>query len=285
MQPGTIDAVQFFSASTARLESGDAPAVVFSTLGNRNLKPERSTELELGVDGTFWDNRVTTEITYYNKTSKDALISRVLPPSLGIGATARLENLGEVTNKGVEALITAKVFERNAFGWDITLNGSTNANKLVTLGGVPTIVSSSTQQQREGYPLNGWWSRGLTSYGDKNGDGLIAYNPDPNLSEIVVSDTNVYLGNPLPRYELSVTNGFELLRHTLRLSGMIDYKGDFKIYNNTERIRCASRNNCSGLLNPRHRRSSRRAPRRFVITPRRRSPASSAMATSFASAS
>ena len=77
VQPGTIDAVQYFSATTARRESGDAPAVVFSTLGNRNLKPERSTELELGVDGTFWNNRLSTEITYYNKSSKDALISRV----------------------------------------------------------------------------------------------------------------------------------------------------------------------------------------------------------------
>ncbi|HTE47709.1 MAG TPA: carboxypeptidase regulatory-like domain-containing protein, partial [Gemmatimonadaceae bacterium] len=47
VQPGTTDAVAFFSATTTRLESGDAPAVVFSTLGNRNLKPERSTELEL----------------------------------------------------------------------------------------------------------------------------------------------------------------------------------------------------------------------------------------------
>jgi outer membrane receptor protein involved in Fe transport len=250
VQPGTIDAVQYFSASTARLESGDAPAVVFSTLGNRNLKPERSTELELGLDGTFWDNRVTTEFTYYNKTSKDALISRVLPPSLGIGATARLENLGEVTNKGIEALVTAKLLDRNAFAWDVALNASTNTNKLVTLGGVPTIVSSSTQQQREGYPLNGWWSRGLLSYGDKNGDGLITYNADPNISEIVVSDTAVYLGNALPRYELTMTHGVELFRHSLRISGMLDYKGGFKMYNNTERIRCASRNNCSGLLNP-----------------------------------
>ena len=57
------------------------PAVVFSTLGNRNLKPERSTELELGVDGTFWNSRLSTEFTYYNKSSRDALISRGLPPS------------------------------------------------------------------------------------------------------------------------------------------------------------------------------------------------------------
>jgi TonB-linked SusC/RagA family outer membrane protein len=250
VQPGTIDAVQYFSATTTRLESGDAPAVVFSTLGNRNLKPERSTELEMGVDGSFWGDRLTTELTYYSKSSRDALISRILPPSLGTGATSRLENLGEVTNKGWEALITVRPIERNVFGWDFTLNGSSNINKLVSLGGVPAIVSSSTQQQREGYPLNGWWSRGLLSYGDKNGDGLIVYNADPNLSEITVSDTAVYLGNPLPKYEVSLTNGIDLFSRTVRLSGLIDYKGGFKMYNNTERIRCASRNNCSGLLNP-----------------------------------
>ena len=53
VQPGTTDAVQFYSSTTARGESGDVTGVVFSTLGNRNLKPERSTELELGIDGTL----------------------------------------------------------------------------------------------------------------------------------------------------------------------------------------------------------------------------------------
>ena len=250
VQPGTIDAVQYFSATTTRLESGDAPALVFSTLGNRNLKPERSTELELGVDGTFWDNRITTEITHYNKASRDALISRILPPSLGTGATSRFENLGKVSNTGWEALINAQLIQRDAFGWDITINGATNNNTLDSLGGVPNIISSSTQQQREGYPLNGWWSRGLTSYEDKNGDGLITYNVNPALSEITVTDTAVYLGNPLPRYELSFTNGFDFLQRRLHLGAMIDYKGGFKMYNNTERIRCASRNNCAGLINP-----------------------------------
>ena len=250
VQPGTIDAVQYFSATTTRLESGDATSLVFSTLGNRNLKPERSTELELGVDGTFWDNRITADITHYNKASRDALISRVLPPSLGTGATSRFENLGKVTNSGWEALITAQLIQREAFGWDITLNGATNNNTLDSLGGVPNIISSSTQQQREGYPLNGWWSRAITDYQDKNGDGLITYNANPALSEITVTDTTVYLGNPLPRYELSVTNGLDFLQRRLHLGAMIDYKGGFKMYNNTERIRCASRNNCAGLINP-----------------------------------
>ena len=114
---------------------------------------------------------------------------------------------------------------------------------------MPTIISSSTQQQREGYPLNGWWSRGLTSYGDKNGDGIIAYNADPNLSEITV------IGHRgLPRQSAAEVRdgGDERLRpaeaQRCDRARMVDYKGGFKMYNNTERIRCASRNNCSGLL-------------------------------------
>ncbi len=250
VQPGTIDAVQYFSASTTRLESGDAPAVVFSTLGNVNLKPERSTELEMGIDGTFFSSRLSTELTYYRKASRDALISRVLPPSLGTGATSRFENLGKVSNVGWEFLLNAQMVQRNAFGWDLTVNANANKNTLDSLGGLPNIVSSSTAQQREGYPLNGWWSRGLTSYSDKNGDGIIAYNVDPNLSEVVVTDDLVYLGNPIPRYEAAVTNGFDFLKRRLHFGAMVDYKGGYKTYNNTERIRCGSRNNCAGLLDP-----------------------------------
>jgi TonB-linked SusC/RagA family outer membrane protein len=250
VQPGTTDAVQYYSATTGRGESGDFTGVVFTTLGNRSLKPERSTELELGIDGTFWNSRLTTEVTYYNKTSKDAFVSRVLPPSIGTGATTRFENLGEVRNKGWELLANARLLDRRSIGWDLTLNGSTNDNKLVTLGGVPPIVLSSTLQDREGYPLNGWWTRKLLGYEDKNGDGIISYNADPAISEIVVSDTAMFLGYSSPKVEAALTTGFDLLNRRLRLSGTFDYKGGHKVYNNSERIRCASRFNCDGLISP-----------------------------------
>lgn len=248
VQPGTTDAVPFYSASTYRGESGDVPAVVYTTLGNRNLKPERSTETEFGIDGTFWDSRVVTEFTYYSKLSSDALVSRILPPSLGTGATARLENVGKVKNAGLEAYLRADVLKRDALGWDITLNGSINENKLVSLNGLPNIVISSTLQHREGYPLNGWWSRKITSYADKNGDGIITYAADAAVSEISVTDTNVFIGNPLPKYEFVMTHGVEFWQRRIRVAAQLDYKGGFKIYNNTERIRCASRNNCQALF-------------------------------------
>jgi TonB-linked SusC/RagA family outer membrane protein len=248
VQPGTTDAVPFYSATAFRGESGDVPAVVYTTLGNRQLKPERSTEYEFGLDGTFFDNRLVTEVTYYNKLSSDALVSRILPPSLGTGATARLENVGKVRNSGIEGLITFQVIKSARFGYDISVNGTTTSNKLVSLSGLPNIVVSSTLQHREGYPLNGWWSRGLMSYTDKDNNGIITYNADANLSEIVVSDTNIYLGNPLPTREMAMTHSIEFWRSRLRVSAQLDYKGGFKVYNNTERIRCLSRNNCQALF-------------------------------------
>ncbi len=243
VQPGSVDAVPFYSPTRTLGESGELSGLVFTALGNTQLKPERSTELELGLDGSFLDNRVSLELTRYSKNSKDALISRTLPPSLGTGATVRFENLGEVQNKGWEALLRTEVLQRSNFAWDVTFTGSTNSNELVSLGGVPPIATA-TLRQREGYPLNGWWSRRLISYDDANGDGIIA------LGEIVVSDTAEYHGYSIPRHELNIVNGFEFWKRRLRVSGMIDFKGGHKIYNNTDRIRCASRFNCAGLINP-----------------------------------
>ena len=249
VQPGTIDAVQFFTPTTARGEAGDQPGVVFSSLGNRKLKPERSEEIEVGFDITAFDSRVSAEVTRYRKSSKDALISRILPPSLGTGVTNRFENLGKVRNQGWEALVNAQLMRGSGLGWDLTINGSTNSNKLVSLGGVPPIVGS-TQSQKEGYPLYGWWARALTGFEDKNGNGIIEYNANPALSEITVTDTNVFLGTPLPKRELAISNSFDLFQRRIRVQALVDYKGGHLIYNNTERIRCASRFNCSGLINP-----------------------------------
>jgi hypothetical protein len=131
----------------------------------------------------------------------------------------------------------------------MTINGSANSNELVSLGGVPPILGS-TQSQKEGYPLYGWWSRALTGYEDKNGNGIIEYNANPAISEITVTDTNVFLGTPLPKRELSIGSNWDFFQRKVRLQALVDYKGGHLVYNNTERIRCASRFNCSGLINP-----------------------------------
>lgn len=240
VQPGTTDAVPFYSPTRTIGESGEAAGLLFQTLGNAGLKPERSTEFEAGFDASFFDDRLSLELTHYRKNSKDALISRPLPPSLGTGATSRFENLGHVRNWGWEGLLRSDIVRNNSFGWDVTVSGSVNNNRIVKLG-VPTIISSSTIRQVEGSPLNGWWARRLVDYADADGNGIIT------LSEITVSDTAEYHGYAVPRHEVTFTNGFEISRR-VRVVGLLDYKGGHLIYNNSERIRCASRFNCEALL-------------------------------------
>jgi TonB-linked SusC/RagA family outer membrane protein len=244
VQPGTTDAIPYYLGAQVRLESGESPATVFTTFGNKDLKPERSTELEMGIDGTFFDSRLTTELTYYTKKSRDALISRILPPSVGTGTTAVFENVGQVSNSGLEAMVTAQLIQRASFGWDMSINASRNNNNLDSLGSFPDIVTSSTLRQVRDYPLNGWWQRPITGYADANGDGILV------PSEVTVGPNAEFLGYSSPRNELSFSNGFEFWQRRVRLGTLIDYKGGHKTYNNTERIRCASRNNCSGLINP-----------------------------------
>ncbi|HEY0970940.1 MAG TPA: SusC/RagA family TonB-linked outer membrane protein [Gemmatimonadales bacterium] len=249
VQPGTTDAVQYFAGTVGRFDDAEVPGVVFSALGNQGLKPERSTELEAGIDGVFLDNRLVAEVTFYNKTSKDALIERPLPGSAGTGLTSRFENLGEVRNWGWEWLVNAQLLSRDRFGWDVTVNGSHNSNELVDLGvdaageDVPPIIGSSISQF-EGFPINGYWVRPILSYADADGNGILT------AAEVQVGEELEFRGYSLPRTEISFTNGFDFLDRTVRLTTLLDYKGGHKLYNNTERIRCQSRNNCRGLIDP-----------------------------------
>ena len=247
VQPGTTDAAQFFAATAVKLDNAETPGVVFSAPGNSELKPERSTEVEVGADATLFGNRLQAELTYYDKTSTDALISRPVAPSLGTGtgtgAPTRFENIGEVRNWGWEWLLSAQIVQRRAIGWDVTVAGSHNSNELVELGDAPEIVTGTQNRQREGYPLNGYWQQPYT-YNDANGDGFIA------VSELVVDDSVKFLGYSIPRTEITFTNGVDLFNRRVRVTALFDHKGGFSLYNGTERIRCQNRFNCRGLVDP-----------------------------------
>ena len=126
----------------------------------------------------------------------------------------------------------------------MTLSGSSNANKLLTLGvdaqgrPLPPQVGSTTRNQ-PGYPLFGYWQRRYT-YADANNDGMITAN------EITVADSASFIAYSAPRFETSLQTGVDLFQHKLRITGLFDHKGGYSLLNGTERIRCQSRNNCFG---------------------------------------
>ena len=243
-QPGTTDALRYFTANTFSVDQLDQPAVQLSTLGNPNLRPERATEAEAGLELHLLDDRVSYEGTYFNKLSRDALIAEVIPGSLGTGATTRFGNLGAIKNLGFEHVVRAAVLDQPFLHWDLTATYNTLTNKIVSLGPVP-FPPGGIIQQVVGYPLNSYWGRKILSYGDANGDGIIS------PSEIVVDPKTTYIGSSQPRYESVIDNSFELFSRTLRLNTLLDFKGGYVVRNGTERIRCQNRVNCTGIANPR----------------------------------
>jgi len=239
-QPGSNDAIPFYSPATASVDGADRGSLVFSAIGNETLKPERARELELGFESNLLASRLHVEFTYYNKLTHDALIARPVAPSVGATAS-RFENLGSVSNRGVELLLLGTIFERPAFSWDITVNASFNRNRIVALG-IPTIVGATTREQ-VGFPIDAWFQRPYT-YRDVDGNGVITAN------EIVVADSAVYIGPSNPTREITVTSGFDLFKRKLRITGAFDHKGGRYQLNGTERIRCESRLNCQGEIDP-----------------------------------
>ena len=248
VQPGSNDAIRYFDAATANVKTIDQPGIIYAAIGNTDLRPERTTEIETGFEAKFFGNRASLDATYYSKRTKDALISAIVPPSLGSAATVR-QNLGAVKNTGFELLVNGQLIDRTSVGVDLTLSGSVNDNKLVSLGNTPPQIGTTTRAV-EGYPLFGFWAQPILGWDDKNKDGILTYNADPALNEVFVGDSAVFRGYSSPRYSLTAMPGVDLVNRMVRIQALFDYRGGNLYYNNTERIRCVSRQNCNGLMNP-----------------------------------
>ncbi|MBK7832067.1 MAG: TonB-dependent receptor [Gemmatimonadetes bacterium] len=242
VQPGPNDALRTFAVAATNIAGAEVAGLRSALLGNATLKPERTTELEFGTDARFFNDRVNLELTYYDKTSQDALIAQTIAPSAGSAATTVLANLGEVRNWGYEALLNAQLVSRRNFAWDATVSASRNSNELLTLGNVaagkpiPPIIGTSTQQ-RPGYPLNGCWQRGF-SYNDANKDGIIV------PAEVTIDTAVTFQGYSQPRLELTFVNGFDLFNRRLRISSLIDHKSGYKVLNSEQQFLCQQSLSC-----------------------------------------
>jgi outer membrane receptor protein involved in Fe transport len=243
--PGPLDALTYYSPVTATTFGSPAtPGVIIGGSGDADLKPERSREIEAGFDAGLFNNRVNLEFTFYDKRTTDALVQRQLPQSLG-GVFQRLENVGTVSNRGVEISLNMRVIDSPKLTWDLQVEASGNRNRLISLGDVPPIVGFG-YKNIPGYPMFGLWWEGLTGYADKNHDGLI----DP--SEVTVSDTLIYLGSTIPTRTLSANTEISLFRNRLRIGAQFDYRGGYVVHDVDQLFMCGFQGNCGALNDATH---------------------------------
>jgi hypothetical protein len=153
-----------------------------------------------------------------------------------------------VKNAGIEATITTTLLDRRNFGWDLSVGGSHNANKVLSLGvdgsGKPVLVNGTgANRDSVGFPVRGWFYRTYT-YADSNSDGFITPN------EVVTNPNFSYAGSAIPSDIVSIANGFDLFKRALRINAQFDYKGGYSIANGTMSFQCGNNPACPGLSNP-----------------------------------
>ena len=100
-------------------------------IGNPDLKPEMSTEYEFGADMRFFNGRFYFDASWYNKVTEDLIWASPVAYSSGYGY--QMQNLGKLSNKGIEALVGIVPVKANNFSWRIEVNFTRNFNELVSL--------------------------------------------------------------------------------------------------------------------------------------------------------
>jgi TonB-dependent starch-binding outer membrane protein SusC len=243
-RPGFRQADTYFSGVSIVQGPTELPAVVIGGTGNANLKPEISSEYEAGFDANFLDNRLGFTFTHFSKTTRDALIARVLAPSLGV-STQQYVNLGKVFNGGNEFTINGTAVDMRNVRFEMNIVGSTLKNRLQQLGKDIAPIVTGTQRHVQGYPLGGYWTQRIVSYSDANHDGVLS------RSEVTVTDTVEYEGSALPTFEFSTSPTLTLFRN-FRLSALVQHRGGNKVYNQTEEFRCTTSafSNCRSVNDP-----------------------------------
>jgi TonB-linked SusC/RagA family outer membrane protein len=203
---------------------------IINGIGNSDLRPERSIEYEGGFELGVWDDRVMLDFTMFHKSTEDALVSRTLAPSIGLGSTTRQQyNVGNVVNKGIEAMLTARILDTRDVQLSMDVGFAARRNKLVSLGpGVEPFSITASNVNLEtvkdndgvvmpGYPLFGRWARPILGYSDANGDGIIT------PGEVKLADSLVYMGPSEPKADATVRPEVGLWNNRIRISGLFEY--------------------------------------------------------------
>ena len=117
-----------------------------STVGNNNLKWEKTVSTNIGLDLGLWGNRVNLTLDWYNNKSDDLLLKVAIPTSTGY--THQYQNIGSIRNRGLEIAISSTNIRNKHFTWTTDFNISFNRSKVLRIDGeneyYQTSVSGGT---------------------------------------------------------------------------------------------------------------------------------------------
>ena len=199
---------------------------------NENLKPETTRSTEVGLEATFFKNRLHFDVAYYNTNSFDQILE--IKTTAGSGYTSQLINAGKVNNRGIEIQLDGTPVQTENFKWNIAGNYSKNTSKVDILdyekqiqnytigssGGVD-VLASVGQAYGALY--------GIAYERDANGNIVVGSNGLPQAA----TDKKV-LGHYTPDYIAGITN--TLTYKNLELSFLVDASVGGELFSGTNRV-------------------------------------------------
>nr|WP_293842834.1 SusC/RagA family TonB-linked outer membrane protein [uncultured Arsenicibacter sp.] len=192
-----------------------------SVVPNKNLRPLRIQEAEIGLELKLFNNKVGFDFTYYHKTTNDQILAAQISDASSY--TSKLINVGRSMNQGLEVLLNFSPVSSKNFRWDVSANVSYNTSKVLQLGLSPndTVITVSggsgrVLNQVVGKPIGQLYT--FTYLRDAQGRKVF----DANSGMPLRNNTLVNVGNALPKYFGGITNTFTY--RGIVLSALIDFK-------------------------------------------------------------
>ena len=229
-------------------ENGEwKPGLEVASNPNPDLKWEKSTEFNIGLDLSVLNERLSASVDVYTKKTSDMLwwFDVPTPPNL---YPQTLANVGEMRNSGIELAINATPIRTSKFEWKTTLTASHNINKLLSLsndlyetankhdeGGLGEPISISTHRLEVGKAVGQYF--GLKSVGVSEKGLWLIENPATGEAEEFTDNMlnndqyRQYLGTGLPKVYLGWNNTFRY--KNFDLSFQMTSQLGFKILNET----------------------------------------------------
>jgi TonB-linked SusC/RagA family outer membrane protein len=150
----------------------NATGYAITSPGNEKLKWETTTQTDIGLDLSLFDQKLSFTADVYKKVTDGLLLNANLPPSFGFSSS--LMNIGKVSNKGLELTLESQNIKTKSFKWNSSFNISFNKNEVVALSRneeslVSVISYSNAYIARIGQPLGlmyGYVYEGTYKYDD-----------------------------------------------------------------------------------------------------------------------
>ena len=209
---------------------------LISSLENRDISWEKSGNLNVGIEGTFFDYRLTVSAEYYNRKTTDMLLS--YPMATSTGFSGYNANVGNMRNSGFEFDVRGTVLRTKDFNWDLTWMGSTVKNKVLKLTGDSPEIIDGIYSIKEGMPINTFYMARSAGVDPATGAQLYwVYDTDENgnrINERISSDyskaatSKYYLGSRIPKLYGSI--GTNLSWKGIDLSILTTYSIGGKVF-------------------------------------------------------